>query len=87
MAGLTALFLIAFEEADMASTIGRARDNLKLRKGPGLEHETFDIVRAGQKVEILSNQGDWMLVKVDGNEGYVISKFVVPVKESGERGG
>ena len=65
----------------MASTTGRAKDNLKLRKGPSLEHESIDIVRVGQKMEILSNEGDWLLVKVDGNEGYVISKFVAVGKE------
>ena len=65
----------------MASKMGRAKDNLKLRKGPDLESDFFDIVRIGQKVEIMSNQGEWMLVKVDGHEGYVISKFVVPLKE------
>ena len=65
----------------MASTNGRAKDNLKLRKGPSLDEEFFDIVRIGQQVQILKTEGEWMLVRVDGHEEYVISKFVVPLKE------
>jgi uncharacterized protein YgiM (DUF1202 family) len=61
--------------------IGRAKDNLKLRKGPSLEHDFIDVIRRGQKMEIMANQGEWLLVKVDGNEGYVISKFVAITKE------
>jgi uncharacterized protein YgiM (DUF1202 family) len=64
----------------MAATTGRARDNLKLRKGPSLEEDHIDIVRVGQKVQILKQEGEWMLVRVDGNEGYVIGKFVVVEK-------
>lgn len=65
----------------MATTTGRAKDNLKLRKGPSLEHEFIDVIRVGQKMEIMANQGEWLLVRVDGNEGYVISKFVAIGKE------
>jgi uncharacterized protein YgiM (DUF1202 family) len=64
----------------MAATTGRARDNLKLRKGPSLEEEYIDIVRVNQQVQILKHEGEWMLVRVDGNEGYVIAKFVVVEK-------
>jgi uncharacterized protein YgiM (DUF1202 family) len=64
----------------MAATTGRAKDNLKLRKEPSLDAEYFDIVRIGQQVQILKTEGDWMLVRVDGHDGYVISKFVVAGK-------
>jgi uncharacterized protein YgiM (DUF1202 family) len=60
----------------MAATTGRARDNLKLRKGPSLDEAHIDIIRVNQQVQILKQEGEWMLVRVDGNEGYVIAKFV-----------
>ena len=65
----------------MAATTGRATSNLKLRKAPNVDDEFFDIVRVGQKVQILKNEGEWVYVRVDGHEGYLISKFVKEVSE------
>ena len=64
----------------MAATTGRAKDNLKLRKEPSPDSDYFDIVRVGQQVQILKTEGDWMLVRVDGHDGYLLTKFVVPAK-------
>jgi uncharacterized protein YgiM (DUF1202 family) len=69
------------KETHMAATTGRAKTNLHLRKEPNTKAESFDVIRVGQKVQILKNEGEWMLVRVDGNEGYLISKFVAEVKE------
>jgi uncharacterized protein YgiM (DUF1202 family) len=65
----------------MAATTGRAKTNLHLRKEPNQKAEGFDVIRVGQKVQILKNEGEWMLVRVDGHDGYLISKFVEEVKE------
>ena len=65
----------------MAATFGRATSNLNLRKAPNRDEEGFDVIRVGQKVEILKNEGEWVFVRVDGHEGYLMSKFVKEVKE------
>ena len=63
------------------ATIGRANTNLKLRKSPNRDEDGFDDIRVGQRVEILKTEGEWVFVRVDGHEGYLISKFVKEVKE------
>lgn len=63
------------------ANFGRATTNLNLRKAPSKDEEGFDVIRVGQKVEILKNEGDWMFVRVDGHEGYLMSKFVKEVND------
>jgi uncharacterized protein YgiM (DUF1202 family) len=68
------------KETAMAN-MGRAKTNLRLRKGPSQDEESFDVIRVNQQVEILKEEGEWMYVRVDGHEGYLISKFVAKEKK------
>lgn len=64
------------------ANMGRAKTNLRLRKEPNEKAEPFDVIRVNQQVEILKNEGGWMFVRVDGHEGYLMSKFVKEEKDA-----
>ncbi len=60
----------------MAQT-GKTTGNLKLRSGPGLEFEPpLAFLTPDTALEVLGEQGDWLHVRVGGQEGYVGKKYV-----------
>ena len=52
---------------------------LALRTGPGAGYETLSIVQSGQRLEIITTDGDWAQVRLpDEKEGWVLQRYLVP---------
>ena len=52
-------------------------DNLSVRKGPDSESEKITTVTAGQELEVVADEGEWLkVVTPDGQYGYVSSYYV-----------
>ncbi len=48
-----------------------------MRTGSGVEHKIIDILKTGDKLEIVEYKNDWSLVKTSGGrEGWVLSRFL-----------
>ncbi|MGN7470114.1 N-acetylmuramoyl-L-alanine amidase [Brevibacillus sp. SAFN-007a] len=54
-----------------------AADALRMRKGPGLEHDILHVLALGTQVEILKKQADWLQTRTaDGKTGWVSSLYI-----------
>lgn len=75
-------FLITGEEAktyasEVMSTIATCTaDTLRVRQEPNTESEILALMPNGEEVEVIENQGDWIKVSVDSEEGYVSADYV-----------
>lgn len=75
-------FLITGEEAkayaqEVMSTIATCTtQTLRVREEPNTESEILALMPEGEEVEVLENQGDWLKVLVDSEEGYVSADYV-----------
>lgn len=49
---------------------------LNMRTGAGKEFPPIQRLKAGQTVEIIETVGKWYKVKVDENEGFVMSAYI-----------
>ncbi|WP_432774469.1 N-acetylmuramoyl-L-alanine amidase [Brevibacillus gelatini] len=50
---------------------------LRMRKGPGLEHDILHVLTMGTQVEILKKQADWLQIRTsDGKTGWVSSMYI-----------
>lgn len=56
--------------------IGLTADFLRLRVGPGLDFDIRRVLPPDTRLTILEDQGVWLKVMVDGQEGFVMSEFV-----------
>lgn len=55
-------------------------DLLKVRSGPGKDHNVISQVERGKELKVLGNIPEWYYVELDdGGRGWVMMKFVVPV--------
>ena len=50
--------------------------NVVMRKGPGSKYKTIGSYRVGTKVTVLSSQGRWYKVRVNGKTGYIMKQYV-----------
>ncbi len=58
-----------------------ARPGLRLRSGPGLDHEVTRVLAFGAKVTTGAKSGDWVMVDVENDgafDGYVFGPFLSP---------
>jgi murein DD-endopeptidase MepM/ murein hydrolase activator NlpD/uncharacterized protein YraI len=55
--------------------------DLNVRSGPGLENPVLTVVKQGTNLEVLGREGDWLKVRADGVEGFVLSTYVSVVGE------
>lgn len=53
---------------------------LNLRESPSLTSPVVLVLLKGDKVEILTEKGNWYKVKVNGKEGYVYKKYIKTVE-------
>lgn len=51
-------------------------DALYVRMEPSTEADFWTMVPKGEELAVLEDQGDWLKVDIDGEEGYVASEFV-----------
>ena len=49
---------------------------LNIRKGVGTTTSVIGLLRQGDKVEILSTEGDWYKISADGKTGYVFAEYI-----------
>lgn len=76
--GLAALWMLAFSAVCHAQPayISGYRE-VMLRTGPSVEHRILAVLRTGNEMEILGEDGDYNLVSLpDGRQGYVLKSFL-----------
>lgn len=49
---------------------------LNVRSGPSTSYDRINTISEGTKITILSTEGDWYKVEVNGKEGYVSAQYV-----------
>ncbi len=49
---------------------------LNLREGPSAKHRVIDKLAAGEPLDLVRDEGDWLLVRHGQSEGYVSSRYV-----------
>ena len=75
-------FLYTGEEAiDMAFQLGEPiakvnTDALYVRMEPSTEADFWTMVPNGEELSVIEEQGEWVKVDIDGEEGYVAAEFV-----------
>lgn len=69
--------ILFFTNIVIAETIGTVKTNgLNVREGAGTNFKSIMKLNSGNKVSIISEEGDWYKVEVNGKEGYVNKKYV-----------
>ena len=46
-----------------------------MRSGPSLEYRIIDFLRSGTHLEVSKESGEWVLVKVQGKQGWIQSQY------------
>ncbi len=59
------------------STIGKARDNIRMREAARLDAAEVGFINVTKEMEVLGVEGDWLRVRWNNKEGYVMRKFVL----------
>lgn len=71
--GMTLFIFPSFAEDIYVAGITK----VTMRTGSGVEHKIIDILKTGDKLEIVEYKNDWSLVKTnEGREGWVLSRFL-----------
>lgn len=72
---LTMFLSGAFSHAETFYVSGHRE--LMLRTGPSVEHRIIAVLRTGNEMEVLGQEGDYNLVSLpDGRQGYVLKSFL-----------
>ena len=58
-------------------TTATTTTGLNLRSGPGTQFSVIEVLPPQTVCEVLAQQGDWINVRVQGQEGFVHRNFVV----------
>ena len=75
---LLAAFLLALPAFALEPGTATVKaDALRFREGPSLDAEIIDLAPDGTEVEILEDLGEWCLVRWNGREGYMSSRYLV----------
>ena len=53
-----------------------ASRNLNLRQGPSAKHSVLDRLATGEPLELIRDEGDWLLVRHGQTDGYVSRRYV-----------
>lgn len=54
-------------------------DNLNVRTHPAVSGDVVNRLKDGEIVEVIGQTGDWLLVLIDGKNGYIHSRYTVEV--------
>jgi uncharacterized protein YgiM (DUF1202 family) len=81
-AGDLVLNVNASVAAGSRATVATESSNLNIRKGPGTDQPIVAKAAHNEQVTVISKANDqWTLIKTDkGEEGYVYSQYLSPVK-------
>ncbi len=52
-------------------------DSINVRKGPGTGYDRVTLVKEGQRVTVVDQNGSWYKVSVGGQSGYIFSDFLI----------
>ena len=75
---LLAAFLLALPALALEPGTATVKaDALRFREGPSLDAEIIDLAPDGTEVEVLEDLGEWCLVRWNGREGYMNSRYLV----------
>ena len=56
---------------------------ITMRSGPGIEFRVLASLKTGDKVDVLEQSGDWVMVRLsDDRKGWVLARYVSPEKPS-----
>ena len=62
---------------DLGQTMAKVNtDSLYVRMEPSTDADYWTKVPAGEELQVLEDQGDWIKVDIDGEDGYVASEYV-----------
>ena len=76
---LWAATALAMSEAAARAATAYVIDEVKLpfRSGPGTDRKIVDIITTGDRVEILEDGEEWVMVRLrDGKEGWVLKRYL-----------
>ena len=77
--GLFMLWMVPPAAISAAERVGFLNDSIKImmRTGRGTDYRIIAMPSLGQKVTVLEEAGDWVMIRTDaGTEGWVLSRFV-----------
>ena len=69
-----------------ATVNDKVRSYLNLRSGSGMEYEIIGHLLPGEKVQVISEDGDWYQVVIPERTGYVYKDYVDMLKKEEESG-
>ncbi len=78
MKSFIVFFIVLFSTVVQAETM-YVGDNIKItvRTGAGIDHKIVAMIRSGERVEMLTPEEEWSLVRItNGTEGWVLSRFL-----------
>jgi uncharacterized protein YgiM (DUF1202 family) len=88
----TIIFLFAYFLCIVAvaqnSMYVSSSNGVNFRQGPGTNRQSLGTISSGEKIEVLSNDGEWTKVRYNGKTGYVSSNLLSeepPKKSSGNK--
>ena len=57
-------------------------DQVRVRKGPSLEADTYTLADVGETFTRIAIEGEWSKVQYDGGEYYVFSEYLMPADQT-----
>ena len=57
-------------------------DQVRVRKGPSLEADTYTLADVGETFTRIAIEGEWSKVQYDGGEYYIFSEYLKPVDQT-----
>ena len=64
------------------SNIVITTDQVRVRKGPSLEADTYTLADVGETFTRIAIEGEWSKVQYDGGEYYVFSEYLMPADQT-----
>lgn len=74
--GIIMLLIIVLANRVQAATATVTADTLNLRSQASTDSSIVKLLNKGEKLEIISEEGDWIKVSYNGAEGYVSKEYV-----------
>lgn len=54
-------------------------EKLNFRKSASMDADIIKVLEGTDKIEVISEDGEWTKVKVDRKNGFVMSKYIQPI--------
>ena len=76
-AAVVAAFMLWGSVSAVADSVTVTADRLNMRKDPSVDSRSLGIVTSGEKLTFICEDGGWIYVKNDGQNGYVNASYVL----------